>query len=241
AVSSAFPKNERKKRTTGRSGSRRINAASTEGAECLIAFLLDFKRFTTASVQKALERRCNFRGKVTVMGKDDHKYLVYLEEAAASRINYGTVEVYDLQNNLYSNRIRAFAYRRSRGTSRISYRGTPNENPQPEDPDAAINPQENINIQTRDDNVEMEDMEQQIHAGAQHIQNDGNQQIQTVPLELEDDEIVPINVNDGYEADSEWESDSHENQIVPSLPKSPSFGLEPIMGLEETRERLLSN
>ncbi|OMP14346.1 hypothetical protein COLO4_00030 [Corchorus olitorius] len=351
-----------------------INVARTEGMECLVAFLLDFRRFTTASVQKALERRWNFRGRVTVMGRDDHRYPVHFEQeldrqlvlqenpwyfdgalfafqkweaelplseakletidiwlqihglpfeyqlptvarrlarhagevlmvdwanrrprnirfmrvrmridpwkplvagcmrkrtngailwaefqyetikkhclncgiighthpmcpytnaevetmlnahAAASRRNYDTSEVYELQHNLYSNRIRAFAYRRSRGTSRISYRGIPNENPQDIIPEAAINNHGNAVVQTRDDNVEMQNVEQQDAAKDLNSQEDDDQHNQTEPLNIEDEDIVPVNVNDGYEADTEWETNSQGNQIVPSLPESPSFG-----------------
>ncbi|OMO68219.1 Zinc knuckle CX2CX4HX4C [Corchorus olitorius] len=156
--------------------------------------------------------------------------------AATSSKNYGTSEVYDLQHNLYSNRIRAYAHRRSRGTSRITYRGAPNENPEYTQPEDDINNQEEENIQTRDDNVEM----QQVGEETQYQQK-GDMNGQAVTPDINDEDIVPINVNDGYNADTEGGSDSPENQFTPSLPSSPSFGLEPVMGLEETRERLLTN
>ncbi|OMP10709.1 hypothetical protein COLO4_04339 [Corchorus olitorius] len=92
------------------------------------------------------------------------------------------------------------------------------------------------NIQNRDDNVEM----QQVVEKSQYQQK-GDMNDQAVPPDINDEDIVPIIVNDGYNADTEGGSDNHKNQFTPSLPYTPSFGLELVMGIAETRERLLTN
>ncbi|OMO90470.1 hypothetical protein COLO4_19132 [Corchorus olitorius] len=60
-------------------GTGDLKEGREEGTACLVAFLLDARRFSTNAVQKAMERRWNFRGPINVIGRDDHRYLVHFE------------------------------------------------------------------------------------------------------------------------------------------------------------------
>ncbi|OMP10800.1 Endonuclease/exonuclease/phosphatase [Corchorus olitorius] len=57
-----------------------------EGHECLVGFLLDARRFSTEFVLNYINREWELRGRATVLGRDDNRFLIHYEREIDRRV-----------------------------------------------------------------------------------------------------------------------------------------------------------
>ncbi|OMO70809.1 hypothetical protein COLO4_28482 [Corchorus olitorius] len=66
--------------------SEQLEERRNEGYECLVGFLLDYRRFSTDFVQRYINREWELRGNATVIGREGNKFLIHYDREIDRRV-----------------------------------------------------------------------------------------------------------------------------------------------------------
>ncbi|OMO80771.1 hypothetical protein CCACVL1_12764 [Corchorus capsularis] len=215
-----------------------------EGAKCLVAFLMDVRRFTSKTVQTAMEKRWGLKGRITVMGRDDHRYLVYFEHEV-DRLSVMQENSWIFQGALFV--FQCWNPNKSLSEAGLEAMeiwlqiwGLPFEYQQPSVASRlARHAGEVLEIDWQ--NRKPRNISNRIKASANRRSRANGKGEQTQGEQTAGNRST-VNINAGYNADNDQ---GQPNQTVQEVPSSPvtffTPELEPLLDLDETRVKSCTN